>query len=177
MTFGITQAEGVTAVPGGAGGLGSVYGAFQDYTTQTGSTTAGVPFTFDTDDFNGAGGITISESSKIAVANTGIYNLQWSGQFSSDATGTTDIWVWIKKNGQDIVGSTGLIGLVARKNPGQPSHNISGWNFFLSLNATDYIQLYWLKEATTTTLTTFSESVSPAYPATASIILTMNLVG
>lgn len=178
MTFGITQAEGVTAVPGGFGGLGSSYGSFQDYTTQTGSTTVGVPFTFDTDDFNGAGGITISESSKIAVPYDGIYNLQFSGQFSSDDTATTDIFVWVKKNGTtDIVGSTGLIGMLPRKNPGQPSHCISGWNYFLSLNATDYIQLYWLKGASTITLTTFAASVSPAYPSTASIIATINKVG
>ena len=178
MTFGVTQAEGVVAVPGGFGGLGSVYGSFQDYTTQTGSTTAGVPFTFDTDDFNGAGGITISNSSRIAIPYDGIYNLQWSGQFSSDDTNSTDTWVWVRKNGTtNIVGSTGKIGLVARKNPGQPSHAISGWNYFLSLNATDYIEIYWLKETSNITLTTFPANVSPAYPSTASVIATIMKVG
>lgn len=178
MTFGVTQARGVTAVPGGAGGLGSVYGSFQDSTSQTGSTTAGVAFTFNTDDFGGAGGVTISNSSRITVPNTGIYNLQWSGQFSSDSTASTDVWVWVKKNGTaDIAGSTGLIGMLARKNAGIPSHVISGWNYFLSLNANDYIELYWLKEASTTTLTYFAASTSPAYPSTASIIATINQIG
>lgn len=162
MTTGVTQAAGVTAIPAGTAGIGSVYGSFEDFTTQNGSTTAGVPFTFNTDDFGGAGGITLVSGTRIKVPNTGIYNLQWSGQFSSNDTTSADVWVWLKKNGTtDITGSTGLIGMLARKNPGIPSHVISSWNYYLSLSANDYIELYWLKESANTTLTTFTGSVSP----------------
>ena len=178
MTTGVTQAAGVTAIPAGTAGIGSVYGSFQDSTTQTGSTTAGVAFTFNGDDFGGAGGITLVSGSRIKVPATGIYNFQFSAQFSSLDNASTDVWVWVKKNGTaDIAGTTGLVGMMPRKSAGVSSHVLPAWNYFLSLNANDYIELYWLKETTNITLTAFAASTSPAYPATPSIIATINQIG
>jgi hypothetical protein len=151
------------------------YGAWQDTTTQTGSTTTPTAFTFNTVD--ASDGITLSAGSRLTVPNTGVYNFQWSGQFSSSDTNATNSWVWIRIDGVDLVGSTGLIGLLARKNPSLPNHSIFGWNYFLNLTANQYVELYWLKETANITVPALPASVSPAYPSTASVIATMNQVG
>ena len=153
-----------------------VYGAWQDTTTQNGSTTTPTVFTLNTVD--SVDGIVLSEASKLTVPNTGVYNLQWSGQFTSEDTATTDVWVWVRIDGVDLVGSTGLIGMLPRKNPGQPSHLIAGWNYFLNLNAGQYVQLYWVKQTANVTLAAIAATVGPpAYPSTASLVVTMNQVG
>ena len=149
-------------------------GAWQDTTTQTGSTTTPTAFTLDTTDEDG--GIVLSASTRLVVPNTGTYNLQWSGQFSSLDTATTDVWVWVRINGTDVVGSAGLIGMLPRKNPGQPSHVIAGWNYFLSLTANQYVELYWVKQSTNVSLIAYPATVSPAIPSTASLVVTMNQV-
>lgn len=162
-----------TTIPATA--LGLAYGAWQDSTTQTGSTTVPTVMTFNTVDIND--GVTLVSNSRMTVPNTGVYNLQWSGQFSNLDNATTDIWVWIRVNGTDVAGSTGLIGILPRKSAGVASHVIAGWNYFLSLTAGQYVELVWLKESTQVTLPALPASVSPAYPSTASVIATMNQIG
>jgi hypothetical protein len=151
------------------------YGAWQDTTTQTGSTTTPTAFTINTVDANG--GIALSAGTRLTVPNTGVYNLQWSGQFSSTDVNSTNVWVWVRINGADLSGSTGLIGMLARKSNNIPSHVIVGWNYFLTLTAGQYVEFYWLKETENVLLTALPASVSPAYPSTASLVVTMNQVG
>lgn len=178
MTFGVTQARGVTAIPGGgAGGLGSIYGSFSDSTTQNGSTTAGTPFTFNTDDFAGAGGVTLSNNSRLTVSTTGVYNIQFSAQISNSDTAPQDVYIWIRVNGSDAANTNSLFGITAKKTPSDPSHLIAMANVFLSLTAGQYVEVVWLKTNANVTLTAFAASASPAYPATPSIIVTINQVG
>jgi len=151
------------------------FGAWQDTTTQTGSITTPTAFTLNTVDVNG--GITLSATTRLTAPNTGTYNIQWSGQFQSTDVGSTDVWVWLRVNGTDVAGSTGLIGMLARKSNNIPSHVIAGWNYYLSLTAGQYVEIYWLKETANITLSAYSASVSPAYPSTASLVVTMNQVG
>lgn len=151
------------------------YGAWQDTTTQTGSTTTPTAFTLNTVD--ASDGITLSAGSRLTVPNTGVYNFQWSGQFSSSDTNSTDVTVWLRINGVDVVGSAGVIGLLARKNPSTPTHSIFGWNYFLNLTAGQYVELYWIKQTANIEVSAFPASVSPAYPSTASLVVTMNQVG
>ena len=150
------------------------HGAWQDTTTQSGSTTAGQPFTFNTTDV--ADGVTLVLGSRLTVPVTGVYNIQWSGQFQNLDVAPQDAIVWLKINGTDVIGSAGKIGLPARKNPGDPFHSVFGWNYFLSLTAGQYVQLYWVTTSANITLPAYPASVSPAYPSTASVIVTVNQV-
>ena len=152
------------------------YGGFQSTATQTGSTTAGTPFTFNQVDY-GSNGVTLAANSRITAAKAGVYNLQWSAQFSTEDNAPKNVWVWLRINGTDVVGSTGFIGLPARKNPSDPFHSIVGWNFFITLTAGQYVEIVWLKEAATITVPAYAGSVSPAYPSTASVVVTINQVG
>jgi hypothetical protein len=44
------------------------------------------------------------------------------------------------------------------------------------LNATNYVQLFWLPESTDVTLEALPSSVTPAYPAIPSLIVTMGQI-
>ena len=74
------------------------YGAFQSLVDQTVATAnTAYAMTMDTTDFSN--GVTLSNSSRINVKNTGIYNFQWSGQFENTDSQDHDVRVWIKVNG------------------------------------------------------------------------------
>ena len=177
MTFGVTQAEGVVAVPGGAGGLGSVYGSFQNLTSLTGSTTVGSVITYDTDDYNGAGHVTLALGSRITVPNTGVYNLQFSAQLSSLDNAPQDVYIWARINGVDVPRSNGIVGLAAKKTPSNPFHTIASWNLFLSMDAGQYVELVWYKTSADVTMIAYAGSSTPVYPSIPSIIVTINQIG
>jgi hypothetical protein len=116
-------------------------------------------------------------TSKIVANVAGTYNLQWSGQFSNLANNSETAYVWLRVNGVDVSGSTGQIGMLQRKSAGVANNMIVGWNFYINLNAGDYVEIFWLvSDATNVTLVTFPKSTSPAYPGTASLVTTIGFV-
>lgn len=155
-------------------GLRVPYGAFSDFTSQTTTANTATLMALDTTDFSN--GVTLVTGSKITVANAGIYNLQFSAQIQSLDNAPQDVFIWLKQNGTDIVGSTGKVGLPARKSPGDPFHDIKGWNYFLSMNANDYVQIYWSTTDVDVTIQTYAASGSPTKPSTASVVATMSFV-
>ena len=152
----------------------SPYGAFQSLADQTiASTTTAYAMTLDTTDYTN--GVYLSNSSRMNVRNAGIYNLQWSGQFENTDSADHDVYVWLRKNGTNVVASTGLI-TVPSKHGSIDGHTIGGWNFFIELAANDYIELYWSSDSTTVSLQFYAAGTSPTKPSTASLITTMQYV-
>lgn len=152
------------------------HGAFQDLTTQTGSITAGTPFTFNTVDV--VGGVTLVSGSRLTIPVTGDYNFQWSGQFQNVENTIEEVTVWLRINGTDVAGSAGIISLPARKNASVFGRTIIGWNYFLSLTANQYVEIVWLPSIVSVTVPSYPASiVTPIYPSTASVIVTVNQVG
>ena len=153
--------------------LRNPYGAFSDFTDQTTTANTATLMAFGTTDFSNQ--VTIS-SSKITVQNAGIYDLQFSVQLESNSNAPQDVFFWLKQNGVDIVGSTGKVGLPARKSPGDPFHDIKGWNYFLSMAANDYVEIYWSTTSVDVSIQTYAASASPTKPSTASVVATMSFV-
>ena len=151
------------------------HGAWQDTTTQTGSITAGTPFTFNTADVTD--GITLVSGSRLTVPIAGVYNFQWSGQFQNVENDIEDVTVWLRIDGVDVPGSAGIISLAARKSATIFARTIIGWNYFLTLTAGQYVQIVWLPSIATITVPAYPASITPAHPATASVIVTVNQVG
>lgn len=126
--------------------------------------------------------ITGTVQSKIIVTNPGIYNLQWSGQFQNTDNAIQDVSVWLRKdasgNATDIAGSTGFVSIPARKSssPGQEAHEIVGWNYFVELQANEYVELWWSSTLNTVSLQYYPAATSPTRPSTASVIATMSFV-
>lgn len=160
---------------GGGGGsqLYFPYGAFSSNQDQTATANTATLMTLNTTDF--ANGVSIA-SSKITVANAGIYNLQFSVQLENNDNAPQDVFIWLKQDGVDIAGSTGKIGMPARKGVGDPFHGIYGWNYFCSMTAGQYIEIYWSTTDVDVTIQFYPASGSPTKPATQSVVATMSFV-
>ena len=155
--------------------INSPYGAFQDSTDQTAAnTTTAYAVTFDTTDFSN--GVTLSDSSRLNVAQSGIYNLQFSIQFKNTTNDTQDVDVWFRKNGTNIDNSNSRFGLGPRKSSGDPSHVIATLNFFVSLAANDYVQIMWRPSDVGVSIEHFAADTSPTRPAIPSVIATLSFV-
>jgi hypothetical protein len=149
------------------------YGAFSSDQSQSTTANTAALMTLNTTDFSN--GVTIA-SSKITVANAGIYNLQFSAQVQNLDNAPQDLFIWLKQNGTDIVGSTGKVGIPARKSASVPSHDIKGWNYFVSMAANDYIEIYWSPTIATVTIEYYAASGTPTKPSTQSVVATMSFV-
>jgi hypothetical protein len=155
--------------------INNPYGAFQDGTDQTAAnTTTAYAVTFDTTDFSN--GVTLSNSSRLNVAQAGIYNLQFSIQFKNTTNDTQDVDVWFRKNGTNIDKSNSRFGLAPRKSAGDPSHMIAALNFFVSLAANDYIEIMWRPSDVGVSIEHYAASSTPTRPAVPSIIATLSFV-
>jgi hypothetical protein len=162
---------------GNTGGryLAFPYGAFSSSVDQTTTANTATLMTLDTTDF--ANNVSIT-SSKITVANAGIYNLQFSAQFQNTDNQIQDISIWLRQNGTDIPGSTGLVSIPARKSAsaGEEAHQITGWNYYVSMNAGDYIQIYWSTTLASVTIQNYAAGTSPTRPSTQSVVATLSFV-
>ena len=153
------------------------YGAFSDFTDQTTTANTATLMALGTTDFSNQVSIA---SSKITVQNAGIYNLQFSTQFVNTDTQLHDVSIWLRQGNDggssaDIVGSTGFIS-IPNSHGGIDGHSITGWNYFLSMAADDYIQIYWSTTNAAVSIQTYPASVGPVRPSTASVVATMSFV-
>ena len=171
----ITSVLGALFGPRGGKYLNVPYGAFQDSTDQVAAnTTTAYPITFDTTDFSN--GFTLSNSSRLNVSQSGIYNVQFSIQLKNTTNDTQDADVWFRKNGTNIDNSNSRFGLGPRKSSGDPSHMIGALNFFVSLAANDYVQIMWRPSDVGVSIEHFAASSTPTRPAVPSAIVTLSFV-
>jgi hypothetical protein len=145
------------------------FGSFFDTTTQTVAANTPQAITFN------SSGTTESIAldaitSRIAVSRNGTYNVQVSVQVAS--TGATDsVVVWIKVNGVNLASSLRLIAV-----PASPAQTVLSFNKFIDLVPRDYIEVFWLSVSGTSQLKFTAASASPLYPATPSVIVTLDQI-
>jgi len=140
--------------------LNAPHGAFHDSTDQVAaSTTVATAVIFGTTDISN--GVTLSNSSRLNVEDSGVFNIQFSIQ---------------RKNGTNIDNSNSRFHLPARKGTGNPSHLIAALNFFVSLSANDYVEIMWRTENVGVSIEHFASSSSPTRPAVPSAIVTVSFV-
>ncbi len=150
------------------------YGAWSDSTDQTGNISAGTVITYNTQDVTD--GITLVNNSEITVPNTGVYNLQFSAQFKNVDNAQHELVIWFKVNGSDLANSATIVTVPARKSASIFGYAVAAWNIFLDLNSSDYVEIFWLPSSTQLTLEHLPASVTPAYPAIPSIIVSVQQV-
>jgi hypothetical protein len=148
------------------------YGAFSSDQDQTATANTATLMTLNTTDF--ANGVSIS-SSKITVATAGVYNLQFSAQFQNTDTAFQDVYIWLQQNGVNIPGSTGFVS-IPNRHAGTDGHAIVGWNYFLSMAASDYVEIYWSIPNTAVSIQHLAASGTPTKPSTQSVVATMSFV-
>jgi len=171
----LTNTTQTLLAPRGTKYLNAPYGAFQDSTDQVAAnTTTAYPITFDTTDYTN--GVTLSNSSRLNVAQAGIYDIQFSIQFKNTTNDGQDVDVWFKKNGTNISNSNSRFHVPARKSTGDPSHLIGALNLFVSLATNDYVELMWRPTDVGVSIEHFATSSSPTRPAVPSVIATLSFI-
>jgi hypothetical protein len=171
----LTSVLGSLFGPRGGKFMNNPHGAFQDSTDQTAAnTTTAYAVTFNTTDFSN--GVTIASNSRITVADSGIWNLQFSIQLKNTTNDGQDVDIWFRKNGTNIANSNSRFHPPPRKSAGDPSHIIASLNFFVEMAANDYIEIMWRTENTGVSIEHFGTSTSPTRPAVPSAIVTMSFV-
>lgn len=170
------QLDNMGSILAGQGGafLNNPYGAFSSYTSQSTTANTATLVTMTNTDF--ANGVSLNGSSNMVVEKPGIYNMQFSVQLENSDNAPQDVFIWLRQNTVDIIGSTGKVGMPQRKAVGNPSHDIKGWNYFLSMNAGDGVQIYWSTTNANVTIPTYIASILPTKPSTASVVATMSFV-
>lgn len=157
--------------------INNPYGAFQDTTDQTATANTATVMTFNTTDFSN--GVVVNDGSKLRVSQAGIYNLQFSVQFQNADTQLHDVSIWLRQDaagaGTDIAGSTGLVS-VPNSHGGIDGHIIVGWNYFITLDANDFVEIWWSTPSTQVTIQAYAAGTSPTRPTTASVVATMTFV-
>lgn len=155
-------------------GFDQAYGAFSDNADQTGSITAGTALQCNATDV--ADGITLASNTRFTVPNDGKYNLQFSAQLKNTDNAQHEATIWFRINGVDVPNSATQITVPARKSAGIFGYAVASWNIFLSMTAGEYVEIIWLPSSTLVTVEALPSSVSPAYPAIPSMIVTMQQV-
>lgn len=167
----ISPADGtgiVTINSTGGGGTTGYYGAFSDYTNQTAAViNTGYPMRLGTTDLNNE--VTIQSNSRITFNFAGKYNLQWSAQFVNVGTQEHDVNIWLRRNGTDILGSTGRVS-VASSHGGVDGHVLPAWNYVVEADANDYYEFVWSTNSTQVSIVAFPATAFA--PSTASVIVT-----
>lgn len=96
-------------------------------------------FTFNTTDFDN--GVYLS-SNKMYFRNAGVYNLQFSVQFTNTDSQIQEADIWLKKNGSNVAGTASKYS-VPNKHGSINGYLIAVANFFVEVAAGDYIELFW----------------------------------
>jgi hypothetical protein len=119
-------------------------------------------------------GVIISGSinDKIKFTNAGIYDIQFSAQLDKTSAGSDFIiYIWIKQNNSDVPISNTAVTVLGGSN----AKTVAAWNWFVNVNANDFIQLMWASAASDARI---QYNASPTYgPAVPSLIVTANRVG
>jgi hypothetical protein len=124
-------------------------------------------------------GVSIANNSearptRITVANSGTYNLQFSAQFerSSGHKGTTNAEIWLRKMDTNVEMSNTKITLTGNEDAAK---TVAAWNFLVSLQANQYVELMWSVDDIRMQMPTIASGLSG--PGIPSLILTLTQVG
>jgi hypothetical protein len=110
-----------------------------------------------------------SPASRVVVADTGVYDVQFSAQVDNTSGGDQQVWIWTRVNGTNVPESASTLRI-----KGNDSEIVAAWNFMLSLNAGQYVELMWTSDSTNVVL--LGASATTVIPAIPAVILTVNEV-
>jgi hypothetical protein len=147
------------------------YGQFSSTQTQSGSADTAYSATFNTTDF--AQGVSLVSQSRITVANTGIYNIQFSSQLHTTANQAVDFSIWFAMTGSNIANSN--TDFTVEKIAGG-GYMAAALNFLTRIASGSYVELKYSKTTTQGQLQAKETQATPTRPATPSVILTVTQV-
>lgn len=119
--------------------------------------------------------ITGRSDSKITVAQPGLYNIQFSFQFTNTDNSIHDVDIWFKKNDVTVEKSNSQYS-IPNKHGGINGHTIAAMNYYIDLDADDYVEIVWHTSSSAIFLEAIPTQVAPIRPSTPSAIVTVSFV-
>lgn len=119
--------------------------------------------------------ITSTSYPKITVAQSGVYNLQFSAQFANTSATPYDVDIWLTKNDVNEADSNSQL-TVPGKHGTVNGHILAAWNFHVEMQANDYVELVWRTENSSVFIEYIGAQTNPTRPAIPSVIVTMEFV-
>lgn len=119
--------------------------------------------------------ITSTSYPKITVAQSGVYNLQFSAQFANTSATAYDVDIWLTKNGVNEPDSNSQI-TIPGKHGLINGHLIAAWNLEVELQKDDFVELVWRTENSSVYIEYVGEQTNPIRPAIPSVIVTVTFV-
>ena len=110
-----------------------------------------------------------SPTSKIYVADTGLYNFQFSAQLDKTGGSASAVYIWPRVNGVSVPNSATKMVI-----DGPNSEVVASWNFLIPLEAGSYFELAW--QSSDTNVVIAADAASGNIPAIPSIIMTVTWV-
>lgn len=144
------------------------YGSFVSTQPQTAAnTTSAFAITLDRTEF--ASGFVIEDNTKIKALNSGLYNIQFSIQFTSTNAAAKEIYIFPKKNGFNIPDSSTVFSIA-----GNGVNLVPYLNYMISLDVNDYVEIFF---GVSDTAAQIASPVVPAYsPNIPPVLLTITEV-
>ena len=151
--------------------IGLDYGTFSSTVTQTlGAINTATAITLNTTSLSN--GVTIgSPASRLVVAQTGFYQINVSLQLTSSSASSKNIYFWLRKNGVDVANTTNAI-----TNDINNGFISTALVRDISLQANDYVEIYWAADSTDVSLSAIAaSSFAPAAPSVIAIVTQIQL--
>lgn len=154
--------------------LNAPYAAIQRTTDRTFALNTATQITFNQNDY--LNGCENDGTDGIRVLQSGIYNYQFSVQFSNTDSQDFDAWIWLRKSGADVPGTASQFTVPSRHGMVN-GHLIAAANFFVDLNAQDTVEMYAAVNSTTVFLEAYPAQTTPfPRPAIPSVVATLSFV-
>lgn len=155
-------------------GVTPYYGSFY-HTSSIIATALSTPTTMslNTTDFSYGVNISGSSKDKIKFASGGYYDIQFSAQMNKSTGTTATVYIWLKKNGNDVSWSNTGVTLAGGIN----DVATPAWNWFVSSSTNDYYQIMWSVVGSSNNVFITASSSVGGGPEVPSLIVTVNRVG
>ena len=140
--------------------IGLDYGSFDANVDQTlAATNTATPIALQVT--LSSNGVTLSNSSRLNVSQAGFYQIDANIQMSSGNSSAKTAYFWMRKNGTDVTSTTRAV--TSDINNGFVTVAL---NYTITLQAGDYIELYWAGDSTSLTLDALAASAfAPSSPS------------
>lgn len=146
------------------------HGSFYDTTTQTNpvANTVNLMKVNNTYDQNTAFGIS-RDNNRLYVAETGVYNIQFSAQLDKTGGSATEVYIWLRVNGVNTAHSASKVVI-----DGPNAELVVAWNWVVSLSAGNYVEIAW--QSADTDVILLAAAASGNIPEIPSVIVTVTWV-
>ena len=144
------------------------HGSFYDTTTQTNPVANTVNLMNVNSTYDSAETVfSISkDTNRIYVSETGVYNIAFSAQLDKTGGGATDVFIWLRTNGNNLANSATKIVI-----DGPNNEIVAAWNWVITMQAGDYFEIAWQSPDTNVIL--LAAPASGNIPEIPSVIITV----